>query len=127
MKFSSWLQQNNFLLHILVTRYLGQWGFECQLIKKRDKLEGKDIFLSQVTGELIKNDESVESYPNKKIFGFGVDKYSSIEGLVKKVAAKSLCYLDEGRGYVLVEVPADISYGNQEEYTSLMKGEGAAK
>jgi hypothetical protein len=126
VKFSRWLQQNNFSLHILVCRHFGQWGFECQIIKSKKSLEGKDIFLTLVTGPLAHNEDLPATYPNKKISGFGVDKFSSIEGLVTKVSGKSLCYPDQEIGYVLVEVPEDISTGDQEEYAGLIKGQEAA-
>lgn len=123
MKFSSWLQQNDFLLHILVCRHFGQWGFECQIINNANELDAKDIFLSVVTGPHSQDENLLLSSPSKKISGFGVDKFSSIEGLVKKIAGKSLCFLDDVKGYVLVEVPEDISYGDNSEYSGLIKND----
>ncbi len=123
MKFSRWLKQNDCLLHILVCRHFGQWGFECQIIKNANDLEVKDIFLSLVTGPHTQKEDLSLSYPNKKISGFGVDKFSSIEGLIKKTAGKSLCYRDDEKGYVLIEVPDDISYGDHSEYVGLIKND----
>jgi len=124
VKFSSWLQQNDCLLYVLVCRHLGQWGFECQIIKKSDEISAKDIFLFLVTDPLAQNEALSNSYPNKKISGFGVDKFSSIEAMVKKIAGKSLCYLDEGEDkHVLIEMPEDLGYGDQIDYTGLIKND----
>ncbi len=108
-------------MHILVTRYLGQWGFDCQIIRKQEDLEAKDVFYFQVNG--TPGSDEGAALPLKKIFGFGVDKFAAIENLTGKLAGKTLCYQDTDNAQQLVEMPAELSYGDNEDYASLVKND----
>ena len=55
--------------------------------------------------------------------GFGEDKYSALEDLVKKAAGKSLCYMDGDKGHVLVEMSDGLVAGDKSDYAGLVKQE----
>lgn len=123
MKLSDWLQENGLLLHILVTRHFGQWGFECQLIRYSAADESKETFLKLVTGEPNANGV----YPNKLFMGFGVRKFESIEGLISKASGKTFCFADAEGSQQLVEFPQGLEAGDKADYNGLVKGDDPDK
>ena len=122
MKFSDWLRQNDFFLNTLVTRHLGYWGYQCLICRERKEGEVKDTLLYLVTGPLNESG-SIPKYPFRNFLGFGGDKFSALEDLVKKAAGKPLCYMDGDKGHVLVEVPDELSLGEKSDYAGLVKKE----
>ncbi|MAY03300.1 MAG: hypothetical protein CMQ38_10035 [Gammaproteobacteria bacterium] len=119
MKLSEWLQENELLLHILVTRHFGQWGFECQLISHSDAEESKESFLQLVTGD----SNAGGKYPSKAFMGFGVRKFESIENLIEKASGKTFCYADGKARQQIIEFPGGLSAGEKEDYKGLVKGD----
>lgn len=123
MNLSEWLKENGLMLHILVTRHFGQWGFECQLILQSAPDESKETYLKQVTGEA----DASGVHPCKLFLGFGVRKFESIEGLIAKASGKTFCYTDpEGKQHLL-EFPTGLSAGDKADYNGLVKGDDPGK
>jgi len=123
MKLSEWLVGNQLLLHILVTRHFGQWGFECQLILHSAADESRETFLKLVSGEA----DAEGIYPSKLVMGFGVRKFESIEGLITKASGKTFCYTgSDGKQHTIV-FPEGLSAGDKEDYAGLVKGDDPDK
>ncbi len=123
MNLSEWLKQHELMLHILVTRHFGQWGFECQLILHSAADESRETFLKLVSGE----PDAEGVYPVKLFMGFGVRKLESIEGLITKASGKTFCYTDSNGKQQTIVFPEGLSTGDKEDYTGLVKGDDPDK
>ena len=123
MKLSEWLKENGLMLHILVTRHFGQWGFECQLILESAPDESRETFLKLVSGEQDANG----IYPSKLFLGFGVRKFESIEGLIAKASGKTFCYADAQGKQHLIEFSTGLNAGDKADYNGLVKGDDPDK